>query len=94
MVLLDAVGTLQQFVSVFIGVYLIVLFVYLLSTWFRLPYSLRPAQRFLYDICEPYLRVFRRLLPSTGAIDLSPMLALITLIVIDRLLIWILNHFR
>jgi uncharacterized protein YggT (Ycf19 family) len=28
-----------------------------------------------------------------GAIDLSPMLALITLIVIDRFLIWLLNHF-
>jgi uncharacterized protein YggT (Ycf19 family) len=38
--------------------------------------------------------VFRRLLPSTGAIDLSPMLALIFLIVIDRFLIWVLEHFH
>jgi uncharacterized protein YggT (Ycf19 family) len=62
----------------------------------RLPYSptLNRIQRFLYDVCEPYLRIFRRLLPSMGAIDLSPMLALITLIVIDRFLIWLLNHFN
>jgi uncharacterized protein YggT (Ycf19 family) len=89
MVLLDAVGTLQQFVSVFIGVYLIVLFVYLLSTWFRLPYSLRPAQRFLYDICEPYLRIWRRLLPlSAGPLDFSPMVVLfLVLIVLRELLV-------
>jgi uncharacterized protein YggT (Ycf19 family) len=73
-----------------------VIFVYILVSWLRLPYSptLNRIQRFLYDVCEPYLRVFRRLLPSMGAIDLSPMLALITLIVIDRFLIWLLNHFN
>jgi uncharacterized protein YggT (Ycf19 family) len=73
-----------------------VIFVYILSSWLRLPYSptLNRIQRFLYDVCEPYLRVFRRLLPSMGAIDLSPMVALIFLIVIDRFLIWLLNQFN
>jgi YggT family protein len=93
MILLDAVGTLQQFVSVFIGVYLIVLFVYLLSTWFRLPYSLRPAQRFLYDICEPYLRIWRRLLPfSAGPLDFSPIVAILALIVLRELLVALLGR--
>ena len=41
---------------------------YILTSWFRLPYSLQPVQRFLYDVCEPYLRLWRRLLPfSVGA---------------------------
>jgi uncharacterized protein YggT (Ycf19 family) len=76
--------------------YGLVIFVYILTSWLRLPYSvtLNRIQRFLYDVCEPYLRLFRRLLPSTGALDLSPILAFISLGVIDRLVIWILEHFH
>ena len=96
MLLGDAISSAETFINVFIGLYWLVIFVYILVSWLRLPYSptLNRIQRLLYDVCEPYLRVFRRLLPSMGAIDLSPMLALITLIVIDRFLIWLLNHFN
>jgi uncharacterized protein YggT (Ycf19 family) len=92
----DAISSAETFINVFIGLYWLVIFVYILTSWLRLPYSptLNRIQRFLYDVCEPYLRVFRRLLPSTGALDLSPMLALIFLVVIDRFLIWLLNHFN
>jgi uncharacterized protein YggT (Ycf19 family) len=92
----DAISSAETFINVFIGLYWLVIFVYILSSWLRLPYSptLNRIQRFLYDVCEPYLRVFRRLLPSMGAIDLSPMVALIFLIVIDRFLIWLLNQFN
>ena len=36
--------------------------------WVRLPYSpwLNRIQRFLYDVSDPYLRLFRRVLPSWG----------------------------
>ena len=39
----------------------------------RMPYSLQPVQRFLYDVCEPYLRLWRRFLPFLrfGPFDLS-----------------------
>ena len=94
--LADAITSVETFVNVFFILYGLVLLAYIITSWLRLPYSptLNRIQRFLYDVCEPYLRVFRRLLPSTGAIDLSPMLALITLIVIDRFLIWFLDHFH
>jgi YggT family protein len=96
MLLADAISSVETFVNVFIALYSLVIFVYILSSWLRLPYSptLNRIQRFLYDVCEPYLRLFRRMLPSTGGLDLSPLLALIFLIVIDRFLIWILNHFN
>jgi YggT family protein len=94
--LADAVSSVETFINVFITLYGLVILVYILTSWLRLPYSptLNRIQRFLYDVCEPYLRVFRRLLPSMGAFDFSPILALIALGVIDRLLIWILNHFQ
>jgi len=94
--LADAISSVATFVNVFISLYGLVILAYIITSWLRLPYSptLNRIQRFLYDVCEPYLRIFRRLLPSTGAIDLSPILALIALGVIDRFLIWILDHFQ
>ena len=95
-VLYDWVNSAQSFVAVFIYVYTLLILAYIITSWLRLPYSLtlNRIQRFLYDVCEPYLRLFRRVLPATGGIDLSPMLGLIALGVIDRLLIWILEHFH
>jgi YggT family protein len=94
--LADAVSSVETFINVFITLYGLVILAYILTGWLRLPYSptLNRIQRFLYDVCEPYLRLFRRLLPATGAIDFSPILAFIALGVIDRLLIWILDHFH
>ena len=94
--LADAITSVETFVNVFLLLYGLVIFVYILTSWLRLPYSLtlNRIQRFLYDVCEPYLRLFRRLLPSTGALDLSPILAFLALGVIDRLVVWILEHFH
>ena len=84
----DTGSSVQRFVDVFIFVYILLLFAYILMSWIRLPYQpwLNRVQRFLYDVCDPYLRLFRRFLPPLGPLDLSPMVAVITLIVIQRLL--------
>ena len=34
---------------------------------------------FLRDVCEPYLRIFRRFIPMIGPLDISPIVALIVL---------------
>jgi YggT family protein len=88
MLLLDAVDTVQNFVNVFISVYILVILVYIITSWIRLPYSptLNRIQRFLFDVCDPYLRIFRRIVPPLGPLDLSPMLAVIVLIVARELL--------
>jgi YggT family protein len=92
----DAISSVEAFVNVFILLYGIVLFVYILMSWVRLPYSvtLDRIQHFVHDVSEPYLRLFRRLLPMAGPLDLSPILAFISLTAIDRLVIWILDHFH
>jgi uncharacterized protein YggT (Ycf19 family) len=92
----DAITSVETFVNVFFILYGLVLFVYILTSWLRLPYSptLNRIQRFLYDVCEPYLRIFRRLLPSAGPLDFSPIVAFLALGAINRLLIWILDHFH
>src|SRR5437660_4571841 len=94
--LADAIGSAKGFVSAFALVYTLIIFAYILSTWLRMPYSpwLNRIQRFLYDVSEPYLRLFRRILPPMGPLDLSPMVGLIVLIVIDQLLARILDQFH
>jgi uncharacterized protein YggT (Ycf19 family) len=78
----------QRFVTVFIWVYTLLLLVYILLSWFRLPYSvfLERVQRFLHDVCDPYLRIFRRVLPPIGPIDFSPIVAIVVLGVLNALL--------
>jgi YggT family protein len=94
--LADAIDQAKTFVNVFVAVYTLVILAYILSSWLRLPYSpwLNRIQRFLYDVSEPYLWLFRRVLPPMGALDLSPMIGLIALIVLDRLLNTILDQFH
>jgi YggT family protein len=92
----DAISKTETFVDVFITVYTLVIFAYIITSWLRLPYSptLNRIQRFLYDVSEPYLRLFRRFLPSFGPLDLSPMVAIIVLWLLDRVLITVLNRFN
>jgi uncharacterized protein YggT (Ycf19 family) len=86
--LLGDTGTsIRRFFDVFVGVYILLIFAYIITSWIRLPYSptLSRVQRFLYDVCDPYLRIFRRVLPPLGPLDLSPIVAVFALVVIRQL---------
>jgi YggT family protein len=87
LLLADAVSRIESFVHVFIGVYTLLILLFIISSWIRLPYSiwLNRIQRFLYDVCDPYLRLFRRVLPPVGPLDLSPLVGVVVLIAIDRI---------
>ena len=79
---LDAVSTVQHFVDVFIYVYVLVILIWVLLSWFRLPYSLNPVQRFLDDVVSPYLNLWRKVIPMIGPLDLSPIVAIFGLLVL------------
>ena len=59
---------------------------WVLLSWFRLPYSLNPVQRFLHDVVDPYLRSGDGSSRMVGPLDLSPMAAIFALIVLRELL--------
>lgn len=82
----DAATTAANFVAVFVYVYSALIFAYVIVSWIQIPYALNWLQRFLYDVCEPYIRIFRRLLPPVGPLDLSPVIAIVVLYLL-RLLI-------
>ena len=90
----DAVDSAESFVQVFVYIYVLLIFAFILTSWVRLPYSpwLNRIQRFLYDVCDPYLRVFRRFVPPIGPLDLSPMIAVLVLVVLQQVLHTILRQ--
>ncbi|MDQ2982760.1 MAG: YggT family protein [Actinomycetota bacterium] len=85
-VLFDAVSSANRFVDDFIYVYILLIFIYILFSWVRVPYSpwLRRIQDFLREVCEPYLRLFRRIIPPFGPLDLSPVVAILVLFLLMR----------
>ena len=91
---LDALTEVELFVDVFIGVYTLAILAYILTSWVKLPYSpwLNRIQRFLFDVCDPYLRLFRRVLPPLGPLDISPIVAVLSLIFLERLVQAILDQ--
>src|SRR5215210_2498085 len=84
--LADTVDKIASFIDVFIAVYTLLILLYIISSWIRVPYSvwLNRIQRFLYDVCDPYLRLFRRILPPLGPLDLSPIVGVAVLYAIRR----------
>jgi YggT family protein len=91
----DTASSAKQLIDVFLLVYMLLIFAYVLTSWVRLPYNIwvRRIADFLRDVCEPYLRLFRRILPSLGPLDLSPIVAIIVLVVIRTVVDNLFNRF-
>jgi YggT family protein len=84
--LADTASSLQSFVTVFTSIYILFIFAYVLLSWIQLPYSSVAAtlQRFLDEVVNPYLGLFRGRIPTLGPLDLSPIVAIIVLLVAAR----------
>ena len=94
-VLASAASSVRTFIDLFIWVYFLLIFLYILTSWVRLPYTpwLRRIQDFLRDVCEPYLRLFRRVLPPLGPLDLSPVVAIFFLFLLMKAVDTLFNRF-
>jgi len=78
-----------EYVSALFIVYIILILIRILISWVpRMPYNraLRACLDFVSETTDPYLNLFRRVLPPIGggglALDLSPMIAIIVLFVL------------
>jgi YggT family protein len=93
LVLASVRGSAADFVSALAWVYTLAIIAYILTSLafaagLRMPYS-RVSDAiltFLRDVCEPYLRLFRRILPSFGGLDFSPIIAIVLLQVAGSLI--------
>jgi YggT family protein len=79
-----------DYVSTLTLVYLAIIFIRILMSWIpRIPYNrwLAGFLKFVSDVTDPYLNLFRRFLPPVrlgpGALDLSPIVGTFVLIIVS-----------
>jgi YggT family protein len=85
---------IADYVEALFLVYLVLIFIRVLLSWIpRMPHNpyLRGAVRFVEETTDPYLNLFRRLLPPLGgrgfALDISPILAIILLLIVQAVVV-------
>ncbi|HEX4009077.1 MAG TPA: YggT family protein [Solirubrobacteraceae bacterium] len=83
---------IANYVETLFYVYIVLIFIYILmnllfSFGVRLPYARwsDALMNFLRDVCDPYLRIFRKVIPAIGSFDFSPMVAIIVLYIVQSL---------
>jgi len=80
-------GVLSTAIDVAFKVYSYLIIIRIFLSWIRHnPYQ--PVFRFIYEVTDPYLRFFRKIVPPFGPMDFSPIVALIAL----QLLQWLVHR--
>ncbi|MEX3774377.1 YggT family protein [Pseudomonas sp. MYb118] len=72
--------------ALFLKIFFFALIISVILSWVA-PGSHNPGAELVNQICEPALAPFRRILPSMGGLDISPILAFMVLKLIDMLVI-------
>jgi len=87
-------GDIASYVSALFTVYIILIFLKILLSWIpRMPdnRALRAVVQFINETTDPYLNIFRRVLPPVGAggmaLDLSPMIGVIVLFILQAIVV-------
>src|SRR5271169_6631666 len=94
MVLASTRTDIADFLSTVIYVYSLVIIAYIITNLLfaaglRPPYNrtMNAILGFLRDVSEPYLRIFRRVMPSFGGFDFSPIIAIFALAIINSVIV-------
>lgn len=81
---------LVDVISTAFTVYTLLIIGRILLSWIpHNPYN--PVVRFVYELTDPYLNIFRRVIPPLGMIDISPIVAILVLSLIRSLVITLLT---
>lgn len=78
-----------KFIKYLFNFYEYSMLAYILTSWFP-QIKNNFIVEFLEAICEPYLKIFRKIIPPFGMLDISPIAALVVLSVIENLIIMLL----
>ncbi len=85
---------IADYINTLVLVYLVLIFIRIITSWIpRMPYNryLAAFLKFVSDVTDPYLNLFRRILPPVrmgpGALDLSPIVATFVLIIVSSIVV-------
>ncbi|WP_404789416.1 YggT family protein [Altericista sp. CCNU0014] len=82
----DVLSVLGGGLRQFIAIYTVIIFIRLILTWFPTVNWSSPPLVVLSQLTDPYLNLFRSLIPPLGGLDLSPMLAIFLLQIVGGLI--------
>jgi YggT family protein len=91
--MLAAIGReeIADYVEALFLVYMVLIFIRVLLSWVpRIPYIpwLRAIVRFVEETTDPYLNLFRRVIPPIGGrLDISPIIAILLLILVQGIVV-------
>lgn len=77
-----------DFIQIFFRVYTIMLFIRIFSSWVPEANQYRII-RFVSFYTDPYLQLFRRVIPPLGMFDISPIIAFLALRFFEQFLIYL-----
>jgi len=83
--------TIINLISVVLEIFVWIVIVSVILSYFMSPYH--PVRQALDRIVEPFLAPIRRVVPSAGMLDFSPMILILALCRIRSILITILSSF-
>ncbi len=66
-------------ISQILNFYAWLIIIYVLMSWFPVSGFFEEIYRVLASIVEPYLSIFRRIVPTMGMIDFSPWVAILVI---------------
>jgi len=78
------------FIDIFFSVIIVVIFIRILLSWIRTDFE-HPVAKIIFDLTEPFLSLFRKILPQSGPLDFSPLLAMIALELARELILFLIK---
>ena len=83
---------LASFVSLLFGALELAILARVLMSWIR-PNPDNPIVQAIYQITEPIMGPLRRIIPPLGMIDITPMVALIILQIVQEIILSVIRSF-
>ena len=81
-----ALLAIPELISLIINIFLFAILIQVIISWIN-PGSYNPAISLIHSLTEPMLGSVRRRMPEMGGLDLSPMVVMVGLVVLEMLLV-------
>jgi YggT family protein len=89
--LLALLLAIPAIVDLFFNIFLFSILIMVILSWVS-PGGYNPAIGLLYSLTDPVMKPFRKMIPPMGGLDLSPMIVMVVIVLLQMLLIPPLQH--
>ena len=81
---------IRDFITLTLNIFIFAIIIHAILSWIN-PDPYNPVSGILYSITKPVLQPFRSIIKPIGGLDLTPLIALIALMFLERLVVYLFN---